>query len=257
MKAEEVTPTVQALGTRYLEEYSRAVRSYTDFLATLATSARSGQQTGLADSNEIGRRYADFVSSQAPKVLARLSEANISYYTALTDLGLQTLNGYVDGVLRADCGTAAKTGAEQAAPCASLLFHGTREEKAANAFLVTNHRDEAIDVEFDVADVISDDGGERFKPSAEFTPASCRLPPHSERVVQCALTLASPFKPEQDYRGSIQVVGFPEMAMPFTVQVEAPVKDAAPAKTRAAKSTAKTVASKKRAANKTAPRKGG
>jgi hypothetical protein len=96
---------------------------------------------------------------------------------------------------------------------------------------------------------VRQDDGERFKPKAKFTPSKCQLPPHSDRVVQCTIPLSSRFGENQSYHGSISVVGFPEMAMRITVQVEEETK---PRSTRAGatKAAARRKASGKKAASK-------
>jgi hypothetical protein len=94
-----------------------------------------------------------------------------------------------------------------------------RGQSASNAFLVTNNRDEAIDVEFDIAEVSSDDGKVAFQPKAKFTPDKCRLAPHTERVIQCTLPLSEKFTAGR-YGGSIAIAGYPEMAIRIDVEVE-------------------------------------
>lgn len=247
MSTENFAESAQAFGTRFVEEYSRAMRVYAGLLNNIAKSGRDNAERGAIGSNELQKRYAEFVISQGPKVLAQLSQASINYYTTIADLGMQTLNGYVEQVLQAD----EPPLDDDAATSAPLLFHGVRGQSANNAFLISNNRDEAIDVEFDMAEVVSEDGKERFKPKTKFTPKKCRLAPRSERVVQCSIKLLAPFKAGQCYVGSIAVIGLPEMAMRFEVQVEEP------ARTRTPKSTAKKPTPKKTAgrAKKKAPGK--
>jgi hypothetical protein len=130
-----------------------------------------------------------------------------------------------------------------------LLFHGFRGQSASNAFLVTNNRDEAIDVEFDVAQVTGLDDQASFKPKAKFTPEKCRLAAHSNRVIQCTLPLTGEFVAGQRYSGSIAVVGYPEMAMRISVEVEESSQPAAgtspAAEPRAAQKPARRRAKKK------------
>jgi hypothetical protein len=231
-----------------VEEYSRAMQVYAGVLNNIAKSGRDNAERGTIGSSELQRRYAEFVISQGPKVLAQLSQAGINYYTTLADLSMQTLNGYVEHVLQTDESPSGVDGTKSA----PLLFHGVRGQAASNAFLISNNRDEAIDVEFDIAEVVSEDGKERLKPETNFTPKKCRLAPCSERIVQCSINLSDPFKAGQCYVGSIAVIGFPEMAMRFEVQVEAP------AKTHAPKSTAKKSGPKKavpKAKKKATPKK--
>jgi len=172
-----------------------------------------------ADLGAMQKRYADFVVSEAPKVLAQLSEANLNYYSTLADVGLRTLNGYVDSVVRT-VAASPRPAASDSGKDEALLFHGIHGQSASNAFMVTNNRDEAIDVEFDLAEVTGRDDQAPFKPKAKFTPQKCRLAPHSNRVVQCTLPLTGEFAAGQRYRGSIAVVGYPEMAMRIRVEVE-------------------------------------
>ena len=219
MNANEFVQSMQSLGTRYLQEYSHAVQRYIDLYNSLSQSSRErlGPER-LGDANELQKQYSDFVVSQAPRVLTQLSEAGINYYSTLADIGIQTMNSYVDSVMRTlESTPQTDTGASEPT---SLLFHGIKGQSASNAFVVSNNRDKPIDVAFDVTDVVRQDGDERFKPKAKFTPSKCQLPPNSDRVVQCTIPLTNQFDEDQSYNGSILVVGFPEMAMRITIQVE-------------------------------------
>jgi hypothetical protein len=220
MNADDFVRSMQSLSTRYLEEYTRILQRYADFVGSVAAPGRGGDgRIEPADLGDMQKRYADFVVSEAPKVLARLSEANLNYYSTLADVGLRTLNGYVDSVVRT-VGTSPRPAAAASGAGNALLFHGIRGQSASNAFLVTNNRDEAIDVEFDIAQVTGGADQAPFKPKATFTPEKCRLAPHSNRVVQCTLALTGEFAAGQRYSGSIAVVGYPDMAMRICVEVE-------------------------------------
>lgn len=248
MNANEFVQSMQSLGTRYLQEYSHAVQRYIDLYNSISQSNRErlGPER-LGDANELQKQYSDFVVSQAPRVLTQLSEASINYYSTLADIGIQTMNSYVDSVMRTMESTPQRdTGASEPT---SLLFHGIKGQSASNAFVVSNNRDEAIDVAFDITEVVRQDDGERFKPTAKFTPSKCQLPPHSDRVVQCTIPLSSRFGENQSYHGSISVVGFPEMAMRITVQVEEETKPRS-TKAGATKAAARRKASGKKAASK-------
>jgi hypothetical protein len=251
MNADEFAQSMQTLGTRYVEEYTRAMQRYLDLLNNVASSSRSGSERSVDGSADIQRRLAQFVVAEAPRVFSQLSEAGIKYYTTLAEVGMRAMDGYLTSVAQAGEPMSGKREPERSASGA-LLFHGVQGQTASNAFLISNHRAEAIDVEFDIPEVVSDDGGERFRPKAEFTPKVCKLAPHAERVVQCSLSLSEGFKPGQGYSGSIAVVGLPEMAMRFTVQVEAaaasPAKKAGAGKPRRrATATAKKTPKKKAA----------
>lgn len=259
MNANEFVQSMQSLGTQYVQEYSHAVQRYIDLYNSISRTNREklGPE-GLGDATELQKQYSDFVVSQAPTVLTQLSEASIKYYSALADIGIQTMNSYVDSVIRTleSPPKQAETGkGDQSA----LLFHGTKGESASNAFVVTNNRDEPIDVAFDITEVMRQDGGEQFKPKANFTPGKCQLPPHSDRVVQCTLPLSRRFDANQSYHGSISVVGFPEMAMRIIVQVEEDTspksKKASAAKTAARKKTSSKKAASKKPAKKSATKK--
>jgi hypothetical protein len=251
MNANDFVQSMQSLGTRYLEEYTRILQRYADFVGSVSSPSRGGgERIEPADLGAMQKRYADFVVSEAPRVLAQLSEAHLNYYSALADVGLRTLNGYVDSVVRT-VGTSPRPGA--GAPgnggANALLFHGVRGQSASNAFLVTNNRDEAIDVEFNIAQVTGRDDQAPFKPKAKFTPEKCRLAPHTNRVIQCTMPLTGEFAAGQRYSGSITVVGYPEMAMRISVEVEESSEPAAGA-ALAAEPTAAKKPAKKRAAKK-------
>ena len=251
MNANDFVQSMQSLSTRYLEEYTRMLQRYVDFVGSVSAPARGGERIEPADLGAMQKRYADFVVSEAPRVLTQLSEAYLNYYSALTDVGLRTLNGYVDSVVRT-AGTSPQPDAGASGNGNALLFHGIHGQSASNAFLVTNNRDEAIDVEFDIAQVTGKDDQAPFKPKAKFTPDKCRLAAHSNRVIQCTLPLTGEFVAGQRYSGSIAVVGYPEMAMRISVEVEEPSQPAVRAQPAARPTVAKKPA-RKRAAKKRKP----
>lgn len=255
MNANEIVQSMQSLGTRYLQEYSHAVQRYIDIYNSISRTNRGSLgPERLGDANELQKQYSDFVVSQAPRVLTQLSEASINYYSALADIGIQTMNNYADSMIRTLESSPRQTNRGSSEQTA-LLFHGIKGQSASNAFVVSNNRDEPIDVTFDIAEIVRQDDGERFKPKAKFTPDKCQLPANSDRVVQCSIPLSRRFDENQSYHGLISVVGFPEMAMRITIQVEEdtspkPAKAGAPkqasSKKAAAKKTARKSAAKKK-----------
>ena len=124
MSKDNFAESAQSFGTRFVEEYSRAMQVYADLLDNIAKSGRDNAERGAIGSSELQRRYTEFVISHAPKVLAQISQASMNYYTTLADLGMQTLNGYVENVLqveepaktRAPKSTAKKPAPKKAAP---------------------------------------------------------------------------------------------------------------------------------------------
>lgn len=214
MNSSEFSRALERLGSRYLTEYTRNVERYAEFVSEMAKTPGASSGEGL------GQRYLEFVRAEGPRVLGKVAEAGLSYYTVLLNTGIETTNRYFEQVLRAE-GAKAEPPSPQPAPSA-LLFRGRRGESASNAFLVTNHRDQPIEVDFAVTECVSEDGGTRVRPSARFNPPTCRLAPHSEQVVQCTLDLSDEFEPDQTHRGQIQVTGFPEMAMRISVRVDEP-----------------------------------
>jgi hypothetical protein len=221
MDMNDLARTVSALGTRYVEEYTRNLQRCATLLNDMAARG-----TGELDPLELQKRHAQFVIAESPRIMERLAEAGVSYYAALANTGVEAMNSYVEQVLGMDSAASRRSaGGAQAAP-AGLLFHGERGHNATNAFLVTNNRDEAIDVTFDIGELESADGGVRFKPKATFTPSRCKLPPRAQQVVQCSLQLSRDFAAGQAHSGHIQVVGCPEMAMRISVEVEEPAAGA-------------------------------
>jgi hypothetical protein len=217
MDMNDLARTVSALGTRYVEEYTRNLQRCATLLNDMAARG-----AGELDPLELQKRYAQFVIAESPRIIERLAEAGASYYAALANTGVEAMNSYVEQVLGLDSAASRRSaGGAQAAP-AALLFHGERGHNATNAFLVTNNRDEAIDVTFDIGELESANGEVRFKPKATFTPSRCKLPPRARQVVQCSLQLSRDFAAGQAHSGHIQVVGYPEMAMRISVEVEEP-----------------------------------
>ena len=212
MDANEFAQSLQEFASRYLAEYTRNVERYAAFVSGI------DKQT-LGPGEALQQRYAEFVVAESSRYLGQLAEASLQYYQLLASMGVESANRFFEQVLQVE-GTQPQPPKRQAP--AALMFRGMRGHSASNAFLVTNNRNQAIDVSFDVTEVVSADGETRFRPSVQFTPETCRLAARSQQVVECSLLLSDQFQARQTHSGHIQVVGFPEMAIRISVQVDEP-----------------------------------
>ena len=130
MSTDNFSETAQSFATRFVEEYSSAMQAYVDLLNTIAKSSRDNAERGAIRSSELQRRNAEFVVSQGPKVLAQLSQAGINYYTAMADLGMQTLNGYAEHVLEVEEPTKTRAPRSTARKSAPKKAAGKAKKKA-------------------------------------------------------------------------------------------------------------------------------
>ncbi len=252
MESNEFLRTVQSLGTRYVSEYTRVLQQYAELFNGMSDAGRSQPiPTDVRDSAELQRRYSDFMLSQGPEFMTRLAEANINYFSTMADLSLQSMQNYLSAVLRDGAPSSGRVSGKNGG---SLMFHGMRGEEAVNAFLVSNDQQHAVDVEFSVGEVVGRDSGASIQPAASFTPASCRLEPQSERLVQCSLAMSDDFDAGEVYDGSIAIVGVPDMSMRISVQVE-DGQSAADAKPAAKKSARKKKATARKTRRKAAKKK--
>ena len=257
---DEFSKSVQQLGSRYIKEYARNVKRYAEFVDSLSQRG-SDRNAPLTRDTELESRYAEFVLHETPVILGRIAEAGLSYYSTLADESMHAINRYYDRVLQpADLKTPrASTTKPQSETSTVLVFHGMRGESANNAFLVTNHRDEPIEVAFEMSDIVSHDGGTRVNPIATFTPHRYTLASQQNKVIQCAIMLSEDYAQGQIHSGSILVTGFPEMSMRINIQVEEPARHSVSApsiqthperKKPARKKVSKKVASKKKVSSK-------
>ncbi|MGF1547545.1 MAG: hypothetical protein ACFCUG_09465 [Thiotrichales bacterium] len=212
-----LSQTLQQLGNRYLSAYAQNAERAAAFWSGISSSGA----TGLTLDN-LPKRYAEFVQQEGPRVMRQLAEANLNYYALVLNAGVDTLSRFYAQVLvpdkKLEQEPAPATAAQRAR--SALLFSAGPGETAINAFLVTNHRRETIDVRFEIGELLARDGHTRVTPEIHFTPAQCRIGPQSEQVVQCALSFPVEMPTGVDFRGKIIVAGFPELAMEITVRAE-------------------------------------
>ncbi len=219
MDKSEFVQTLQQLGNRYLSAYAKNVER---FAQALSGDAREG--CGSLNVEGLPQRYAEFVRNEGAGVVRELAEAGLNYYAAVLNTGVETASRFYEQVLVA---AAPAQPPPPAVTRSALLFRAAPGATALNAFLVTNHRHESIDVRFDVSELVSEDGITRVHPEIRFTPAACRLGAGMEQVVQCTMQVPAQLPPGVDYRGRILVAGFPELAMEITLRADQPVASTA------------------------------
>lgn len=220
MEANSFARSIERLGSRYLTEYNRGMEQYVKYL----TNATKGGASEFTDDGLQGR-YVEFAKAEVTRALGQFSEAGLSFYTQWLDGAIATSNRFRDQVLHPRPDEKHSESSAYRPPRttqvpAALLFRGERGTSPSNSFLAVNNRDEPIEVSFDVAELVTEDGLTRFRPTASFHPTTCRLEPRAEQAVQCTMKLSDEFVAGKIHRGQIQVVGYPEMAMSVTAQVE-------------------------------------
>lgn len=224
MDANQFMKEFSNLGSRFVTEYTRNVERYLRFVSGMA------QGPGSSASPQIPQdRFIEFVRVEGPKASKAVAQATLNYYTAVLNTGIETANRFMDQVVL--------TKAEQPAPQAgrqspALLFHGKHGEAPTNAFVVTNNRDESIQLRFELTEVVSDDSSTRFSAASKFTPDSCQLAPRSEQMIQCSVPLTEQFRSGETYHSQIRVVGFPEWTIRVSIQVDEDAEPAAEKKSR-------------------------
>jgi hypothetical protein len=213
MDANEFWKSFAKLGSAYVTEYTRNVERYFRFVSGMAQ-----QPSGAAMAGNAQERYVEFMRTEAPRISGALAEASLNYYTALINTGIDAANRFFEQVVQTER-PAAPARADSRQPPA-LLFRGRHGESPANAFLVSNNRNQAIEVRFEVTEISNEDGTVRFQPVAKFVPEVCQLAPNSEKLVQCSILLTEQYQPGEIHRAQIRVVGIPEMTMKISVHVD-------------------------------------
>ncbi len=231
MDTSQFSQSLKRLGSTYLDAYTRSAERYA---ALVSGANRTATPAPSADLMQ--QRYADFVRKEGPRIVQQLAEASLNYYTVVLNAGVEAARLYYEQVLQPESPAAAPAPASGAR--SALLFRGEHGDSPSNAFVIANNRSEAIDVSFSLAELVSDDGHSRLKPAVRFDPNGCRLGPNSQQVVQCSVLLSEQLQPGVDYRGQIQVAGFPDMAMRVTVRAEPSARPATPPTPEPAKPSA-------------------
>jgi hypothetical protein len=200
------------LGTQFFTEYTRNVERYWRIVGGMATEPVTG-----TSSQTLQDRYMEFLRTEGTKASKALALATLNYYSTVLNTGIEAATRFMDQVVLAKTPQPA---AQAKTPMPSLLFHGKHGESPTNGFLVTNNRDEFIQVRFELTEITSEDASTRFSAAAKFTPESCQLASRSQQMIQCSIPLTEQFQPGQTYRSQIRVVGYPEMTMPVSIAVD-------------------------------------
>ena len=211
MDANQFIKEFSNLGSRFFTEYARNVERYLRFVSGMA-------QPGSSPSPQIPQdRFLEFVRVEGPKASKAMAQATLNYYTAVLNTGIETANRFMDQVVLSKPAEPSPQTTRQAP---ALLFHGKHGDAPTNAFVVTNNRDEVIQVRFELTEVVSDDSSMRFSAAAKFTPDACQLAPRSEQMIQCSVPLTEQFQAGETYHSHIRVVGFPEMTIRVSIHVD-------------------------------------
>jgi hypothetical protein len=224
MDANQFIKEFSNLGSRFFTEYTRNVERYWRTVSGMA------QEPGSSASSQIPQdRFMEFVRVEGPKASRAVAQATLNYYTAVLNTGIETANRFMDQVVLSK---GAQPSPQAGRQTPALLFHGKHGEAPTNAFVVTNNRDEFIQLRFELTEVVSDDSSTRFSAPARFTPESCQLAPRSEQMIQCSVPLTEQFQPGETYHSQIRVVGFPEMTIRVSIQVDEADESSAEKKSR-------------------------
>lgn len=222
MAANPLLDSFATAGTRALKEYTRAYALYVGALARL--SPQPGD-----DAAALTQRYAEFVRSEYPQLLAGVAKVGVECCTdVLRSWAEAGRSAMEQGNVHASRPAATPSPATK--PVSSLFFRGPAGARVANGFVVANTRHRPVDVSFAMTQLVSDDDKtSSVSPTVQFAPATCALAAGAEHVIQCTVWLAGDYSPGVTYRGQIRVAEFPEMAIAVSVEVHAAEKPPAPA----------------------------
>jgi hypothetical protein len=213
-------------GTRALTEYTRAYELYLGALARL--SPQPGDDTAA-----LTQRYAEFVRSEYPQLLAGVAKVGMECCTDVWRSWAEVGRSAMEQG-NAQTSKPVATPSPGTKPVSSLFFRGPAGARVANGFVVANTRHQPVDVSFAMTELVSDDKTSSVSPTVQFAPATCALTAGAEHVIQCTVWLAEDYLPGVTYRGQIRVAEFPEMAIAVSVEVDAAQKPPAPAPSTAA-----------------------
>jgi hypothetical protein len=212
MDTDQFVKDFSDLGTRFMSEYARNVERYLRFVSGMAQQPAAGSESRTPQD-----RFLEFVRNEGPKASKAVAQATLNYYTAVLNTGIEAANRFMDQVVLTK---ASQPSAQASRQTPALLFNGKHGESPSNAFLVTNNRDEVIQIRCELTEVVSEVSSAKFSAAAKFTPESCQLGPRSEQMIQCSIPLTEQFQEGETYGSQIRVVGFPEMTMKVSIHVD-------------------------------------
>lgn len=162
------------------------------------------------------QRYAEFLRTEAPAALQKLSELSLNYYREVWTVGLNLSQNFYRNLFNAT-----QTNESSCVAAQELIFEGPVNSAVTKAFLVSNTTAQAAQMSFELSEFVRDDGAETVRVEARLVPASFELNAYGQRAVECTLPLPDLFRLGQEYRAVLRVVGFPQMQVSLLARTTA------------------------------------
>lgn len=212
MDSKEYSDRLLNYGTRYFEDGLRAWERYLQ-----GFNKAAGAEIKL---DEAQQRFAEFARNDGADAVRKLMQINYDYYTSLMNAYLEfsenalnaSLQGSKDAITpvvkdeqTVSAATAAKT------TNIDLRFTAKKRSLQKQAFVVANRNSAAVDVSFEISELICEDGKTKAVAPVTFEPDHFVLEPGAERIVECRLKLGKPLKAGLQYVALARVVGFEDL----------------------------------------------
>jgi hypothetical protein len=191
----DLTNWFQSLATYASEQSARSMARHQQLVERVASGEIPPSRV-----QEEGRR---FLEARAPEFLADVMNLGLTFVGRLQRSSAAMADGLYDRVLGPDADREARP-----EPPICVDLRGAPGSSPAATIVVENTRGEAADVVCHVSEFASRDGGRRFVPSLEVTPARFNLAPGSQRDVEMRLLLdPALFAAATDYVATLLVSG--------------------------------------------------
>jgi hypothetical protein len=210
---EDIQQLIQELSRGVVEGQLRNLRHYNE-LRELIT-------LGAVDQAGVYQAYRSYVSEVSAEYKQRITDLSVRYYADLFDLGNEFSRRFYDRVLEGSAnGRSEAPGPTRPVP---VELSGPLGGQADTRFEIANDRGETVDVSFLVSPLRGPDGS-IFRPIAIVEPNRARVQ-HGEVLSVLLRIILEPglFRPDQIYTGTLEVIGFPDVALALSIWASEPV----------------------------------
>jgi hypothetical protein len=221
VSADANSAKISELATRYVSDNLRLWQQYGEGLRRVSEGAIP--RADAAARGEAPR-------SDIPTFARQLMQLNLTHYSELLNTYAEFTNRILTTVFQTPDAPSVTSAAATPSPAPAgarveLEFTGVAGESISQSFAVVNRKAEPIDVAFEVAEFVSENGASRFRAPVMFAPDVFVLPAGAERIVECRLALTPAFVPGTRYLALVRIIGFPALE---TALIVVPLRTATP-----------------------------
>jgi hypothetical protein len=203
---DQVRQLIQELSRSILQDHMRNLRHYNELRQLVAS--------GAVDQRTVDEAYTAYAREVGPHYARRIADLTIRHYGSLLELGNEYSQRFYERVLG---GLTSSQEPRTAIVPTPIELHGQLGGWAAGRFELSNEQPEPATISF-LMSPLRGPGSEVFRPVVMIDPIQFTLPPGEVQPVTIRIQLESElFQPARIYTGTVEVVGYPGVALALSV----------------------------------------